>query len=371
MEICTQDSIGGREDACLFLRSYLSMRYCSKREGSRVFTTGEAEMNQESQSLTTRKDESTSKPAKLKTGTDSELDRSEDRAFKNDPHNIKSLDEAIERLIKQDKLLRRRLGQEVFLILIFLVIISLCNLFRTNISISFFYSYFLLPTALITQSMCLLYFIKNAWHNAHDQHIISSLATQNDLKTIDSLIKIISSGAANEDTRIKTTDALITLLLHLRGADANLLSDRNHARLSMVIDRHLDRNILHQLKDSQAFGHYNIDRRHVDLRIAIIKALEQVDDGRSLPVVEKLAKSVARTEGGRRIKEAAESCLPVLRIRAEQKNNIRQLLRSADSKDSDSLNLLRSVSAVSMDASELLLRPAHTIDTINSKENSV
>ena len=81
-------------------------------------------------------------------------------------------------------------------------------------------------------------------------------------------------------------------------------------------------------------------RTRPEFGIAMLKALEQVGDGRLAPVVQKLADSRPTTASERRVRFAAVSCLPFLLDREEQKHSSGTLLRSAALGPATDANLL-------------------------------
>ncbi|HZO86760.1 MAG TPA: HEAT repeat domain-containing protein [Chthonomonadaceae bacterium] len=88
------------------------------------------------------------------------------------------------------------------------------------------------------------------------------------------------------------------------------------------------------------------------LRIAILKALEQIGDERALPNVEWIIESNEPLD----VRRAAEECLPYLKMRAEYSEQAQTLLRAAEPSEAAAPDtLLRPAqSAAQTDASQLL-----------------
>ena len=91
--------------------------------------------------------------------------------------------------------------------------------------------------------------------------------------------------------------------------------------------------------------------------MAILQAFAQVGDSSALPIVEKLAREEAKTVDQRRIQEAAQECLPALRLRAQKERDPHTLLRATGSAGNDTETLLRAATTVQETPPEQLLRP--------------
>lgn len=171
----------------------------------------------------------------------------------------------------------------------------------------------------------------------------------------------------NQSLRQEAERALIRLLPQLQASDAGLLND-----------------------DQRACLYRALAGRKTELTLAILKALEQIGDGKALPVVERLRDSArstislrkalqppvwnerpggwrapplfgrlrAKAENAARILETAEACLPSLRERAAQEQAAQTLLRPATAPGSPAEILLRPAQGVSATDPNLLLRPS-------------
>lgn len=94
----------------------------------------------------------------------------------------------------------------------------------------------------------------------------------------------------------------------------------------------------------------------VDLTLAILKALEQIGDEKAIPVVEELSHEPAASVNMRRVRDAANDCLPFLRARVKQAEQSQMLLRASMPDAPDTL--LRAASAQpDVTPAEELLRP--------------
>jgi len=119
--------------------------------------------------------------------------------------------------------------------------------------------------------------------------------------------------------------ALIELLPRLQPEDAALLNTAQRAKLCSVLSIPVENPLY---KDVAAVFRPAHDRA-VNLRVAILQAFAQVGDERALRIVERLAGAEANTHGERRIREAAQQCLPVLQERVRQLNAPSTLLRAS------------------------------------------
>ncbi len=133
--------------------------------------------------------------------------------------------------------------------------------------------------------------------------------------------------------------ALIELLPRLQASDSHYLSEEQRSALNRMLTNRLG------LSKSQA----------ISLRIAILKAYEQVGDTNALPVVQRLAEGAGPGKD-RSIREAAQQCLPYLQQRADQESASRQLLRAADATGTTPESLLRPATESSDTTPEQLLR---------------
>jgi hypothetical protein len=96
--------------------------------------------------------------------------------------------------------------------------------------------------------------------------------------------------------------------------------------------------------DQQGILRGFLQRRHVEadseLQVAILKAYEQIGDERALPAVSALANINPRSRERKRVKEAAEACLPFLQQRRERQHSSQTLLRPTTATSEPQRNVL-------------------------------
>jgi hypothetical protein len=181
----------------------------------------------------------------------------------------------------------------------------------------------------------------------------NTLAMQEDVRLVGALIDLLSQD--DEKMHNIARDALIRLLPRLKASDASLLTEAQRARLYLVLYlpfNPLFKNIGPVFRDT--------DDKGVEFRLAILKALEQIGDGSALPIVVRLANGKAKTEGQRRIQEAAQDCLPALRQLIQQEGNRQTLLRAAAPSDAAPDTLLRAATSVTSTEPDQLLRSSQS-----------
>ncbi len=179
----------------------------------------------------------------------------------------------------------------------------------------------------------------------------SSLAGEFDVRSIGPLIDVWKTD--DKQTTEISEKALIDLLPRLKASDSALLDEQHRARLCYCLSLPLENPLY---KDARSFLRPATEKQ-IAFRVAILQAFKQVGDSSAFPFVERLAKREAKTTGEKRVKEAAEVCLPVLRLRAKQERPGRTLLRAADGTMADENKLLRPVAGARESDSEMLLRP--------------
>ncbi len=178
----------------------------------------------------------------------------------------------------------------------------------------------------------------------------SALSRISDKRAVNVLALAYQSG--DDSTRKVAAEGLQRLLPLMTASDARLVDDRGMAALISILNR---RNI------------------NVPLVVAVLKAMQQIGDARAIPAVEKLRtmprpiNAIAhyvdlwfRAGMGaelRKVTDAAEECLPFLRMRAEHERLRSTLLRPAERPDNDKDILLRPVTTAAPRNDELLVRP--------------
>jgi hypothetical protein len=142
---------------------------------------------------------------------------------------------------------------------------------------------------------------------------------------------------------VEVKRALIRLLPRLQSTDACLLLQRQRKALNQF------------LQFNESYG--GADSYLLpDLKIAVLRALEQVGDETVLPTVEKLAKSA----GNPTVRLAAQECLPFLQQRTEEARVQQTLLRASGPGASPEVLLRPTTHGVETDPQQLLR--ASTVD---------
>lgn len=92
--------------------------------------------------------------------------------------------------------------------------------------------------------------------------------------------------------------------------------------------------------------------------IATLKALEQIGDAPEIPLVQKLARMNTLNPDSKRIRDAANECLPLLKIRAGLAAESKTLLRASAPEKAGRDALLRAASGPNVAKPNELLRPS-------------
>ena len=158
------------------------------------------------------------------------------------------------------------------------------------------------------------------------------LTEWDDVRVVGPLAEELASP--EQDIRFAAEMALISLLPRLRASDAYLLNTNQRHCLYYTLS----------------------GTRHIWLKIAILKALEQVGDSEAILYVERLAAGEGAAEWSPEVRQAAIDCLPYLQERARHESSKQTLLRSADSTGATAKTLLRSANETSEINPEQLLR---------------
>lgn len=170
---------------------------------------------------------------------------------------------------------------------------------------------------------------------------VKELADRAGIRAIGPLISYMQSGASVKNMRAMAS-MLTVLLPQLKASDANLISVSQR--------RFLYRNL------GFASQHNGFWAWSIEFPLAILKALEQIGDEKAIPVVEKLANRKARTERGKRIKQAARECLLHLRANVGNVAFTQTLLRASEPEARADV-LLRPAEESASPADELLRAP--------------
>ena len=165
----------------------------------------------------------------------------------------------------------------------------------------------------------------------------------------------------NTPVRNLAKQALITLLPTMQASDAPLLGEAERSILLRQLSIQPNDPGYRDLKELFSPLAY---RREVDLRLAILKALEQVGGAKELATVERLAQGLPTLQSAMKvpleIREAAQACLPFLQVRAGEQHARKQLLRASVAPAVSDKTLLRPASARPEDHPEQLLRASET-----------
>ena len=166
-------------------------------------------------------------------------------------------------------------------------------------------------------------------------------------KAVVPLFAVLENDLDNKQ-REAIRDALIPLLPQMKASDALLLTPAARHMLIAWISLNNDDKFVVQCA--------------VDLRLSVLKALEQVGDSGAIPVVERLANRRLLCSGDKEIRQAAIECLPMLRANCGDVETARTLLRASQAEPTDSATLLRPVSHTPETNPAQLLRGSHSPD---------
>lgn len=190
-----------------------------------------------------------------------------------------------------------------------------------------------------------------------------ALARARDPKAVGVLAKAVRDG--DPDTKEAAARGLLSILPSLRASDREHIdSDAMDALLSLL-----------PWREGVRAG---TDRLELELKLAILGALEQIGDARALPAVRRL-QTPPRVTGALlgfvdrrfhlgvradidRVCQAAQKCLPYLEERATAERLRDRLLRPAVSPAQGADVLLRPAGGAPVTPDELLLRPAEGAD---------
>jgi hypothetical protein len=174
------------------------------------------------------------------------------------------------------------------------------------------------------------------------QRMGGRLAKLQDPRAVGALLDVFNSTRFHGR---EVRQALIRLLPRVKAGDSEALSREQRQVLYTL------------LTQEEQWLFFGIDGGE-NLKVAALKALEQVGDEESIPVVSQ----VAERAGNLRVRQAAEACLRFLHTRVEQTRNEQTLLRATLPPAAPSGELLRPASEHSETASEQLLRP-HVVES--------
>ncbi len=139
--------------------------------------------------------------------------------------------------------------------------------------------------------------------------------------------------------------ALTELLPQIKANDAGLLTKRQRKTLNWLLTNGID----------WAVG----PAVFLNLRLAILKAWEQVGDAAAIPTVSRLANGRARTADQKALQAAAQECLPLLQAHFCEAEATKTLLRASAPENAAPETLLRPVDFTPDTAPQQLLRAAN------------
>jgi hypothetical protein len=215
----------------------------------------------------------------------------------------------------------------------------------------------LIPAQLIfSGTLTLLFlslFVVNFTRKSRQQRqaLTVQVVDQHQVRAIGPLIDAWHLG--DMKTREISMAALSELLPLMKAEDAALLTPSQRVRLCHQLGFQVE-NPLH--KDIRVLFQPADDRK-IDFHVAILQAFGQVGDSNAIPVVTPLAAREPRTQGEKRIHEAATACLAALLLRREQARSSETLLRSSQPSAADPNTLLRPAEGSGETAPAELLRP--------------
>ncbi len=162
------------------------------------------------------------------------------------------------------------------------------------------------------------------------------------VKAIGTIIDACSMNIPYKQVRALYT-IVIPLLQQLKASDSYLLT-RAH------------RHHLHAWLRAESQG-VRVSEESLKLKLAALKALEQIGNKDSIPVVQRLADMKPRTDLHRQLKEAALECLPYLEARLGIDSAKTTLLRGSTPEISPQDTLLRPATDKPSTHTDELLRP--------------
>jgi hypothetical protein len=209
---------------------------------------------------------------------------------------------------------------------------------------------FYLSIVLILTGVVVFLFGSDARERKRCKPVLESIIDLNDVRAVGLLVDILRMNYW--DINQYSMDALIDLLPRLQSDEDDLLDREQRAFLCAKLGKLPKRPSRGRTAASEA-GY----RREAAFRIAILHAFARIGDSAALTAVEALTRGDAYTAEEIRIQEAAQACLPLLQMRAEQARSNQTLLRPSSASDPAGETLLRAVVAAPETHPEQLLRP--------------
>ena len=180
------------------------------------------------------------------------------------------------------------------------------------------------------------------WSRAVPMFDAAELAQIGGVQAIIPLFVSLKNPLSSKQT-MAIESALTTLLPQMKAGDAKIITPIARQTIHKWLNSANDRNPTYFYP--------------APLRLAALKALEQVGDARDIQVVKRLAKMKPRTPEQEELKQAAIECLPMLRANCGEVEAARTLLRASHAEDARPDTLLRPASGAGQTAAQELLRP--------------
>ncbi len=187
-----------------------------------------------------------------------------------------------------------------------------------------------------------------------------ALAQNHDVSQVGPLIQALR--VQNTSVRNLAKNALIPLLPTVQASDSTQFGSSERdilLRLLSISPHDLGYRDLTELFSRSAY------RREVDLRLAILKAFEQVGGSREQAAVERLARGLPPLQSAvpvpPELQQAAKDCLPYLQLRATEQRAREQLLRASSAHNLSDDVLLRPATTRPEARPEQLLRASEPI----------
>jgi hypothetical protein len=177
-------------------------------------------------------------------------------------------------------------------------------------------------------------------NNSSLRRIGRRLADIDDSRAVGALLDVLKSSGIFHGQGVEK--ALIRVLPRLKAGDGENLSREQRQFLYTLLTL-----------DLKWYSANSLDWG-VELKIATLKALEQIGDEEALPIVEQAAQQARNP----RVRQAAQECLPFLRIRVEEQRFRQWLLRSSAAIVLPKETLLRPAVGGPETKAEELLRPS-------------
>ena len=190
--------------------------------------------------------------------------------------------------------------------------------------------------------------------NGSRRNLTETLKQNYDETQVGPLIRTLR--AQNAPVRKIVKSILTDLLPTLKASDSHLISEEERKillRTLVISPNETGHRDLSELFSS------SVKQREMNLRLSILKALQQVGGDQELATVKSLAlgtPTIYSFSFPPEIREAAKECLPYMQARSNEQRDASQLLRASSVHDISGETLLRPATSSSEFRPELLLR---------------